>query len=63
VGDVNDTALAEAFIQSEYNRTLYLPVADSYASYVNGRWVQTSNTAFLGGFVADFMIETCGCSR
>lgn len=58
VGDVNDTALAEAFIQSEYNRTLYLPVADSYASYVNGRWVQTSNTAFLGGFVADFMIET-----
>lgn len=58
VGDVNDTALAEAFIQSEYNRTLYLPVPDSYASYVDGRWVQTSNTAFLGGFVADFMIET-----
>ncbi len=57
VGDINDTAIAEQFLQSEYANIRYLPKQDAWAAYVDGRWIQTPKNVYLRMQITEYMLE------
>lgn len=57
VGDINDTVLAERFVNGEHNRLRYLYRVGSWATYADGRWVQEAGDAMARSQVTDMMID------
>jgi len=57
VGDINDTVLAERFVNGEHNNLRYLYRVGSWATYAEGRWVQEAGDAMARSQVTDMMID------
>lgn len=57
VGDINDTALAEDFVNSKYCHVMQFVQEKTWAYYTEGRWHQANTDVPVGSQVTDLLVD------